>query len=219
MKFGCKFEYIPFCESLKSPVLHSSFNKSIKRLQHHIWKNLHVNTVLTYVMTTQPRLLAKGISTMKPWSPKTQWNKRYCRVKAGIAERTPGIPHSSCWLERSIHICAFLGFPPYLRAVVVWQSLQSLPCLPICRQMLVSVAITVKLLLCSFFLEKKKIGHYVSLGVSQPLLQYLSDLLEGSVALWKKWSHQRGEKKDWFLWVLSLIRFHAVPESLAASIH
>lgn len=49
-----------------------------------------------------------------------------------------------------------------------------------------------------FFLEKKKIGHYVSLGVSQPLLQYLSDLLEGSVALWKKWSRQRGEKKIGF---------------------
>lgn len=33
----------------------------------------------------------------------------------------------------------------------------------------------------------RKTGHFQSLNVFIPVLQYLSDLLEGSVALWKNW--------------------------------
>lgn len=88
------------------------WDDSSERLENQICKYLHVNTILTCVITAQPHLTAEGLSTTKPWSSlKTQWNEQYRRARPGIAERAPGTPRSSCWLERSIHICAFLGFP------------------------------------------------------------------------------------------------------------
>lgn len=68
--------------------------------------------------------MTNGILTMKPRSSsRTQWNEQYCRGRPGIAEITPHVPHSSCWLERSIHICAFLGFlSGTFRGCVVWET-------------------------------------------------------------------------------------------------
>lgn len=50
----------------------------------------------------------------------------------------------------------------------------------------------------NFFLEHTKKGHYERLSVSKPVLQYLSDLSEGSVALWKNLPPPTGGKKIGF---------------------
>lgn len=93
------------------------------------WSNKSANSSiqispLTCVITKQPHLTTKGILTVTlRSSTKGQWNEQYCRARPGIAEGTPGTSHSSFWLERSIHICAFLGFPAHLfRSCAPWQN-------------------------------------------------------------------------------------------------
>lgn len=133
--------------------------------------------------------------TMQLWftlGKKIQWNEQYCRAKPCIAERTLGIPRFSCRLERSIHICSSLGLP-HIRSGLccVTNPLANhfTTCLYTGRE--THWGFFLPYHTHTFFVKKKE-GHYQSLRVSEPQLRYLSDLLEGSVALWKSWIHQRG---------------------------
>lgn len=169
---------------------------------------LHVNAVLTCVITAQPHLIVKGISTAKPWSsPKTQWNEHYCREGPGVAERVAGTPHSSCWLERSIHICACLGFPLRISGLCSRAYLQ-LYCF--------AVTLAVK----SFVTQGgwAKILEDLRGGIVWTWAAVPFRPVRGQCSSMKQPACHQWRKKDWFLWFPSLIRFHAVPELLAASI-
>lgn len=177
-------------------------------------------------ITTQLHSVAKSMSAPNPWSsPKTQWSEQYSRVRPGNAERTSGIPHSSCWLERSIHILCF-SWSPSSGLSLSFTVGQTFTFTVSQRAYMHTEKSTgqwrfaQRRFYCIYAFRMDKMGHYLSIiWVCSNSAAVPVRPVRGQCSSMKEVKAPMEGKKDWFLWILSLIRFHAVPELLAASIH